>query len=94
MPMAFSSAITKIVKKGQFYESFGTWNGASVATGDVNSGLRCVYWFDARATINGSVAEQTNVDETGLASGPIDGSAVTIDFNTSETGVWRALGLM
>jgi hypothetical protein len=90
--MAFSSAIVKIVKKGDFWESIGTWNGASVATGDVDTGLRMVFWFDAHATINGSVAEQTNIDETGLATGPIPGNAVTIDFNTSETGVWRALG--
>lgn len=90
--MAFSSTCVAQIKHPEYWESFGTWNGTGVVTGDVNTGLRTVYWFEAHQLANGSVADQTNVDETGLASGPLAGTAITIDFKQGAVGLWRAMG--
>lgn len=90
--MAFSNTIDGRTKQGLIWMTWGTWNGTGVVTGNINTGLRLVFDVDAKATANGSVADQTRVDETGMASAPIDGSAVTIDFKQGAIGTWRAYG--
>jgi hypothetical protein len=91
--MAFSQTLTAVVKTQDFTETFGTWNGTGVTTGDINTGLRVVYWFSAKQLANGSVADQTNIAETGLASAGLAGTAITIDFKQGAVGLWRAMGL-
>ena len=91
--MAFSHTTYALVKTQDFSETFGTWNGTGAVTGDINTGLAKVYWFEAHQCANGSVADQTNVDETTLASAAIAGTAITIEFKQGAVGIWRAMGI-
>jgi hypothetical protein len=68
--------------------SFGTYSCASVATGNINTGLRKVHNFSM--TQNGSAVTSTAPAHNETV--PCDGSAVTIVTASSAAGSWVAIG--
>ena len=86
--MAFSSSVSYKTQFGNKRVHYGTWTGASVATGNVNTGLRLCETI--MLTINNSAVTSNPavVDE----SMPVAGSAVTIVFDSSMNGNWLAVG--
>lgn len=87
--MAFSSTITqRAVANGNKRMSMGTFDCASVATGNINTGLRSCEHI---SLIVKSSAVATNAPVVNEAL-PVDGSAVTIVTDSSAVGNWIAWG--
>ncbi|MHC4310883.1 MAG: hypothetical protein ACYSW3_00245 [Planctomycetota bacterium] len=86
--MAFGSAITVKTVFGNKRFHAGTFSCASVAGGDVNTGLRSCETMNL--TLQGSAVASTApaVNE----SLPVAGSAVTIVTPSSAAGYWEATG--
>jgi hypothetical protein len=89
--MAFSSTITGYDISGDLIRTYGTYNSAGVATGDIVTGL-CLVKFLAIQP-NGAAVSATipSLDETmtSLLCLSVD---PTIDCATGETGYWEAWG--
>ncbi|HBF43030.1 MAG TPA: hypothetical protein DDW42_05250 [Desulfobacteraceae bacterium] len=86
--MAFSSAVTFKTVFGNKRVHRGTFDCASVATGDIDTGLRLCEGIDL--TCKGS-AVATNAPAINEDL-PVDGSAVTIVADSSQGGYWMAMG--
>jgi hypothetical protein len=72
--------------------TFGTYtNGAGDSGGDIDTGLKKVYfmWLQSRGAAVS--AEAPTINET-INSPPIDGSAVTIVTTLDDDGIWMAVG--
>lgn len=86
--MAFSSVILGKSVFGNKKVSWGTWDSAGVATGDIDTGMRACEFFaiiHTGAAVEASVAV---VNETM----PCAGNAVTIVTTSGDTGLWFAIG--
>jgi len=86
--MAFSSTIAGRTILGNKRLHFGTFNAASVTTGDIETGLITVE--SAMITHKGSAVE-TDVG-TITDTLPVAGNEITIKVNDSDTGYWLAIG--
>lgn len=86
--MAFSSAVSYKTVFGNKRIHYGTYSCASVATGDVDTGLRQVEHISL--TQNGAAVTSTApvINETL----PAAGSAITIITASSAAGYWMAIG--
>lgn len=87
--MAFSSTIEGRTTIGNKRVTYGSFDAASVTTGDIDTGL--VICESLMLTHKGSAVETNvgTVDETL----PVAGDAVTIVTNDSDTGYWLAIGI-
>jgi len=86
--MAFSS--TKVGESvfGDKRVTFGTWDGAGVTTGDIDTGLHHADHIQLTAGGSSIVADAPTINETL----PCAGSAVTIIFTSGTDGFWMAFG--
>jgi hypothetical protein len=87
--MAFASAINGKTKLGDVWMHNGTFSGASVNTGDLDTGLRVCHNIQLTPIVNGSTSTPLNANETF----PCAGNAVTLNFKTSAVGYWVAFGV-
>jgi hypothetical protein len=86
--MAFASVVTHKTVFGNKRIHFGTFDAASVAGGDVDTGLRrCEH---ISFTHKGS-AVQANAPAVNEST-PCAGSAVTMVCDSSAVGYWMAVG--
>lgn len=84
--MAFSSTIEGQTVSGRAKLVWGTFNAASVTTGDIDTGKQDVYFMFLQTKSDAVVATGASVDETiPFRDG---GNAVTIDTANGETGYW------
>ena len=86
--MAFSSAITDKTVFGNKRRHIGTWSGAYVATGNIDTGLRSCETLNVFVK-SSAVATNAPVVNEDL---PVAGSAVTIVFDSTANGYWEATG--
>jgi hypothetical protein len=86
--MAFASAVSYKTVFGNKRIHMGTYSCASVATGDIDTGLRQAE--HVQLTQQGSAVTSTApvIDE----DMPVAGSAVTIVTASSAAGYWMAIG--
>ena len=89
--MAFASTIVKKNGRlGKYRFHWGSYVSSAGGTGgDIDTGLRLCHGFWAIPTTTSGVV---SVNEAGLLTGPITGSAVTIVTGADESGVWYAFG--
>jgi hypothetical protein len=87
--MAFSSTISqRPIAMGNMRVSMGTYSCASVATGDIDTGLRECKHIQLTQVASAVTSTAPVVDETL----PVAGSAVTIVTASSAAGNWMAWG--
>ena len=87
--MAFSSTITqRPIAIGNRRMSFGTYNCASVAGGNIDTGLRSCEQIHLTQVSSAVTSTAPVVNETL----PVAGSAVTIVTASSGAGNWMAWG--
>jgi len=86
--MAFSSTVTDKTVFGNKRRHAGTFSCASVATGDIDTGLRSCESITLTHKSSAVVTNCPAVDETL----PCAGSAVTIVTDSSAAGYWEATG--
>lgn len=86
--MAFSSAVTLRTVFGNKRVHAGTFVGASVAGGDIDTGLRSCEGILLQHSGAAVTADAPSVDETL----PVAGNAVTIAITSSADGYWIAIG--
>jgi len=86
--MAFSSAITHKTVFGNKRIHHGTFSCASVAGGDINTGLRQCDFIHLQGKSSAVITNAPAVNE----SLPVAGSAVTIVTDSGMTGYWWAQG--
>jgi hypothetical protein len=78
---------------GRFSIYLGYANdGATATTVEVNTKLRLCYLLVPFAKGNGVQANALSVDED-FTSGPLDGSAITVDKDSAANFYWIAIGL-
>ena len=86
--MAFSSAITVKTVFGNKRVNCGTFDCASVAGGNINTGLRKAETVLLQLQGSAVTSNPAMVNE----SMPVAGSAVTIVTDSSAAGFWMAIG--
>lgn len=87
--MAFSSAIVERQRSpGSMRFTMGTWDGTSVTTGELDTGLAKCHGIALTPKGSAVAADQCAHNETF----PCDGSAVTIIFTSGTDGTWIAWG--
>ena len=86
--MAFSSAITVKTVFGNKRVHCGTFDCASVAGGNINTGLRLAENVTLQLQGSAVTSNPAMVNE----SMPVAGSAVTIVTDSSMVGFWMAIG--
>lgn len=91
--MAFSSTITDHTVGGKLQIRWGTYNSASVATGELDVGMDTVEFLFLQPNTSAVIATYNSVDETVPYAVPASGaSKITIDTATDEDGQWIAIG--
>ena len=86
--MAFSSAVTYKTVFGNKRVHYGTFSGASVTGGSINTGLRSCEHISLLVKSSAVAANAPVVNE----DLPVDGSAVTVVHDSSAAGYWMGLG--
>lgn len=86
--MAFSSAVVTTTIMGNKKVTWGTYNGAAVTTGNLNTGLSVCETLQLSAGGSSVVTEAPTINSTF----PIAGSSVPIIFTSGTTGFWMAIG--
>ena len=81
--MAFSSAVTGYGQMGRMKMRTGTWNAASVTTGDIVTGLKSIKAFMAIGTSTTVVQDDGAATEMGSRK---------ITCGSGDTGFWTAFG--
>jgi hypothetical protein len=86
--MAFSSTLSGKTVFGNKRVTWGSYNGAGVTTGDLDTGLSVCENLQLTGAGSSVVADAPTVNETL----PVAGSAVTLIFTSGTTGYWYAIG--
>lgn len=87
--MTFTSVVLwRTVIGGGKWFSYGTWDGDSVTTGDIDTQLDYVESMVISHIGNGVKTNAPSIDE----EFPLDGGIVTIDFDNDTDGTWMAIG--
>lgn len=86
--MAFASVITNKTVFGNKRVHYGTFDAASVATGNINTGLRSCEHIGLIVKSSAVATNAPVVNE----SLPCAGSAVTMVCDSSAAGYWHAIG--
>lgn len=74
---------------GNRFLTYGTWNGAGVVTGEIDTGLHKVDVFLITHTGAAVEADVATADE----AFPLAGSDVTMVCTAGDTGNWLAVGV-
>ena len=91
--MAYSQTVTDRTLPGIHKVVWGTYNAASVATGELDPGIKSVGFLTMQPYSATVLATGNSIDETmPFTVGNLGASKLTIDTATSETGVWLAIG--
>lgn len=84
--MAFTYTRTKVVNLGNGCKiAFGTWDSASVTTGDIPTGLRNILF--SSITNKTGVRASTAIDDTTTA-----GTMTPSGLTSNDAGQWFAIG--
>jgi len=90
--MAYSGTVTDKTNLGNSILKWGTYNCASVSTGELDPGSDRVLFVFLQPKASSVIATGSSIDETMPYSIPPSGaSKVTIDTSASETGYWVAI---
>lgn len=88
MAFSFTTDSDPYEQVGRLKVIMGTYNAASVTTGEIDTGLTRVLFAVAQPT-GATVSTNSNVFNETF---PFDGSTLTLICDSGETGVWMAWG--
>lgn len=89
--MAFTSTIEGRSSAGDLDVTWGTFNGDSVTTGELDIGLRYLQHITFTSTA-AAVGNDVVMNETRPGPGDASTGLYTIIFDSGEVGTWMAYG--